>query len=319
MVYNNLEIHISSCKKDQHLVLNLIKNLKEFDFLKSCPIILFNDLNNPIDLQYSKEISKLGVFIFNHSLQKALKFLDKKYTSVYKYLTSDEYSHGPGQTIISNFLYPINQNKSILYLDSDIVFLNYPKNIKDFIEKNQCFFISDEQDAYSHISEDKLDPFKPLGLKGTKVNIGLYFINKFDLTIFLERIEYATKFILDANLDQKDLDENYPNVWYSSQTSMAHYLLSMGAKSLNKDLYYVPRLFNHLKMKESNLEYLINRSNINFNLVEALHLTTPIREFLEDIIFINIFYKSQKILSLDLLKIPFFNKKFREITRLKNE
>jgi hypothetical protein len=327
MSLDNLEIHICSCARHEHMLLNLINSIKEFDFLAYKPIIIFEDEKDPISFGYRNKLEKLGAYIFSHKISNALKYLDKRYEYFFKYLISDDFQWTPGPTILSKFLYPINQNKSILSMDSDIVFLNYPNQIKSFILENKPFFISDIQDAYSEISQDPHDPFKPLDLLDTRINIGLFFIENFNLNSFLETMDYTAKYILAADLKNKSLVDDLPHPWYSSQTMMAFYLRKMNSISLDLDKYYLQG--DHTKLREkvekelnkkiSNLEFLFKYiPPINFKTVEALHLTTPARKYLEDIIFLNIFYKNNENLPLELFKKKHFNVRFRELIKLIN-
>lgn len=327
MSLDNLEIHICSCARHEHMLLNLINSIKEFDFLADKPIVIFEDEKDPISIEYKNRLEKLKAYVFTHRISTALNYLDKKYEYFSKYLISDDFLWTPGPTILSKFLYPINQDKSILSIDSDIVFLNYPNQIKRFILENKPFFISDVQDAYSEISQDPNDPFKPLGLLGTRINIGLFFIENFNLNFFLEAMEYTSAYILAGDLKNKSLEDGLPHPWYSSQTMMAFYLKKMDAISLDLDKYYLQveypeyreEIEKELNKKISNLEFLFKHlPPIDFKTVEALHLTTPARKYLEDIIFLNIFYKNNGNLPLELFKKQHFNVRFRELIRLIN-
>lgn len=167
-MFSNLEIRILVCKKDIEMSLNMVNSLRKYHEFKNIPIFFHND--GSLDTECKTILNKLGnTFIIekNYADTKILEYIGD-YTSCKRYRFEINKLFNPTKMKLFDLFF-LSETKNILCIDSDILFINKPKNIINLINQSIPFYFPDFQNAYSFCKTTKANTLE-------KVNVGIFYI-----------------------------------------------------------------------------------------------------------------------------------------------
>ena len=245
-MFNDLEIRILICKRDVEMGLNMIKSLRKYIQFKNIPIYFHDD--GSLD-----DVSKHILLDIDNSF-----IIDRQYAddSIFQYISQFnnckkyrfENNKLFNNTKIKLFdLYFLSNSKNILCIDTDILFLNEPKQIIELIEKSIPFYFPDFQNAYSFCKNSKVDVLE-------KVNVGIFYIpSKKHYNI--DSIEFALNDLFTFGMTNGNWIEQ--SVWSHMYYKDGNYI------KLDEKIYQIPSPYKDIDLN-----------------VEALHFVghPPIRE-----------------------------------------
>jgi len=227
--FNDLEIHTLICKKDLLLAVNNIKSFRKYDIFKNIPIYLHDDGSlDENDFDILNEYGNINIIKRSYADEEI-----KKHISNHPYCTQYRLGDSPinlWHKIKSFDYFFFSKTKKILGMDTDLLFLRYPKNVVEYIISNTPFYFPDIQSAYC-FNEPK-DEISRL----ENVNTGLIFIPS-ENYYNIDSIENALSNLVKDNI-------NYFPSWIE-QSAFAHMFYVDGRyESLDVDKYRVPYFQN---------------------------------------------------------------------------
>lgn len=279
------EIHIVSCERDRKLLVNLVTSLREYDFFKDRRILVHECLED----KFKSDINLSNLKIIKHEASSEIikntlinhpncNWIRENYQRI---LTN-------GACIKKLFdVYITSEIKNILYFDSDILILNEPKEIINNIKNNVNFYMKDIQDGYVQTSLDKNDPFKPLNIKNTNINGGIYYLSNINLKKYIDFVEDKLNYIYIKNHENikeknfllKKAFSFFQIPWWTEQTILAAFLLENNAKSLDQNKYFIPEEYDDYK-------------SFDFKNIEAIHFAGKSRHKYEQTCIVYDFLKN---------------------------
>lgn len=226
MNYKEIEIHCLICKRDLLLAINNFKSLCKFEEFSQMPIYFHDDGSLNVD---EKEILKNNV--------PNSTFIDRKWADaeIEKYLENHpnckryrlDGNHINLWHKIKSFDYFFfSKTKKVLGMDTDLLFLQKPQSVIDYINTDTPFYFPDIQSAYC-FNEPKTEiPVVE------RVNTGLIYFPSPEY-YNLDDLENAL-----GNLTRNGI--NYFPSWIE-QSAFAHMFYKNGKyKSLNVEKYRIP-------------------------------------------------------------------------------
>ena len=181
-MFSDLEIRILVCKKDIEMCTNMIFSLQQYDEFKNVPIYLHED--GSMDNESIAVLSKIeNVYIVSKQNSDNLileHIKGNKYCE--KYRLENSRTNLWHKIKLFDF-YFFSNSKNILCIDTDILFINKPKNIIDLINKSIPFYFPDFQNSYSFSKNTKTNVLE-------NVNTGIFYIPSKDY-YHINEIEFA--------------------------------------------------------------------------------------------------------------------------------
>jgi FkbM family methyltransferase len=228
-VFTDLEIHTLICKKDILLAINNIKSFRKYDIFKNIPIylhddgsldendfIILNEYENIIIIKRSDADEEIKQYIANHPY-------------CLQYRLGDGHINLWHKIKLFDYFY-FSKSKKIIGMDTDLLFLRYPKDVIEYVISNTPFYFPDIQSAYCfNEPKDEITRFE-------NVNTGLIFIPSEEY-YNIDSIENALSNLVKNNI-------NYFPSWIE-QSAFAHMFYIDGRyKSLDINKYRVPYFQN---------------------------------------------------------------------------
>jgi len=251
-MFNDLEIRILICKRDIEMGLNMVKSLRRYEAFKKIPIYFHDDgsLNNDcknilLNIGNSYIVDKI------YADNTILEFINE-YKSCTKYRFENIRIFNNTKMKLFDF-YFLSNNKNILCIDSDILFLTEPKNIIELINQSTPFYFPDFQNSYSFCKDTKASVLD-------NVNVGIFYIPSKEY-YNINSIEFALNDLFTIGITNGDWIE---------QSAWSHMFYKNGQYiKLNTKKYQIPTPYD----------------NVSEN-IEALHFVghPPIRKLYNDFI-----------------------------------
>jgi hypothetical protein len=245
-MFSDLEIRILICKRDVEMGLNMIKSLRRYEIFKKIPIY-FHDDGSLDDNCKNILLSIDNSYIIDKTYADTiiLEFINE-YKSCKKYRFENIRIFNNTKMKLFDF-YFLSKSKNILCIDSDILFLNEPKNIIQLINQSTPFYFPDFQNSYSFCKNTKANILD-------NVNVGIFYIpskKHYDI----DSIEFALNDLFTIGMTNGDWIEQ--SVWSHMFYKVNEYI------KLDTEKYQIPTLYG----------------NISKN-IEALHFVShpPIRK-----------------------------------------
>jgi hypothetical protein len=238
-MFDDLEIRILICKRDIEMGLNMIKSLRQYDIFKYIPIYFHDDGSLDVD---SKSI--LLEFENSYIIDKTkadntiLEFLDN-YPSCKKYRFENIRIFNNTKMKLFDF-YFLSKSKNILCIDSDILFLNEPKNIIELINQSIPFYFPDFQNSYSFCKNTKVNVLD-------NVNVGIFYIPSKDY-YDINSIEFALNDLFTIGMTNGDWIE---------QSAWSHMFYQTGKYiKLDTEKYQIPTPHNSISKNSEALHFV---------------------------------------------------------------
>jgi hypothetical protein len=245
-MFNDLEIRILICKHDVEMGLNMVKSLRRYKTFKNIPIYFHDD--GSLDNDCKNILLSIGnSYIVDkiYADNTILKFINE-YKSCTKYRFENIRIFNNTKMKLFDFHF-LSKSKNILCIDSDILFLNEPKNIIELINQSTPFYFPDFQNSYSFCKDTKAGVLD-------NVNVGIFYIPSKEY-YNINSIEFALNDLFTIGITNGDWIEQ--SVWSHMFHQNGQYI------KLNTKKYQIPTPY----------------SNISKN-IEALHFVShpPIRK-----------------------------------------
>lgn len=194
-MFNDLEIRILICERDVQMAINMVKSLRKYDKFKNTPIYFHDDGSlNEESKNVILEISESYIVDKTYADSIILELLDK-YPNCKRYRFDDVRIFNNTKMKLFDF-YFLSKSKNILFIDSDILFLNEPKNIIDLVDKSSPFYFPDFQNSYSFCKSTKTNILE-------NVNVGIVYIptkNHYNIN----EIEFALNDLFTIGFTNRD-------------------------------------------------------------------------------------------------------------------
>ena len=168
-MFDNLEIRTLICKKDIEMGLNMVKSLRKYDRFDNVPIYFHDDGSLSIESKNTLlEIGAAHIVERDYADTNILEVL-KNQKNCLKYRFDNGRLFNNTKMKLFDF-YHISETKNILCIDSDILFLDEPKNMIELIDQSKPFYFPDFQNSYCFKKNKKsffylrnlVGSFKPL-------------------------------------------------------------------------------------------------------------------------------------------------------------
>jgi hypothetical protein len=276
----DLEIHSLVCSRDVLMALNNYKSLQKYEEFKTVPIYLHDD----------GSLTDCDIELLN-TLEN-IKIIDRKYadSKIEKYIKNHKYSlqYRLGRNNINLWhkiklfdYYYLSESKKILCIDTDLLFINRPKVLIDYIISGTPFYFPDIQNAYCfNKSEEEV-------LYLDKVNTGIIFIPS-ENYYNIDDIEFALSNLI------KDNTNNFPS--WIEQSAFAH-------------MFYKQNKYTSLPSEKYRIPFF---QTIDIDKIECLHFVSfdSVRELYDEYVnYLNIeeneiVYKKKFFIKFNDYKIP---------------
>jgi len=228
-MFKNLEIRVLICKKDLEMGLNMVNSIRKHIQFENIPIYFHDD--GSLDDECKNILLNIeNCFIVNKDYADA-NIIDyiKGYTNCEKYRLEKSRMSLWHKIKLFDF-YFLSNSKNILCIDTDILFINKPKEIIELIETSKAFYFPDFQNSYSFSKNSKLNTLD-------KVNTGIFYI--------------PNKEYFDIDCIEVALNELYTtgitNVNWIEQSAYS-YMFHKNEKyiRLNDEKYQIPTSYNNV-------------------------------------------------------------------------
>lgn len=223
--FKNLEIHSLICNRDVVMAINNFKSLQKFDEFKDLPIYLHDD----------GSLSDLDISLLSDI--KNVKFIDRKWADeqIEKFIKDHPncMSYRLGSSKINLWhkiktfdYFFFSESKSILGMDTDLLFMRKPEDVINLINSGTPFYFPDVQSSYSfNEPKSEVPVYK-------NVNTGLIYIPSEEY-YNLDDLEFALSNLVRNNI-------NYFPSWIE-QSAFAHMFYKNGEYvSLSVEKYRIP-------------------------------------------------------------------------------
>jgi hypothetical protein len=222
-MFNDLEIRILICKRDVQMGLNMIGSLRRYNQFKNIPIYFHDDGTLDDDSKHTLlNVGNSHIIDKTYADNTVLKFINE-------HKNSKKYRFEPirifNNTKMKLFdFYFISKSKNILCVDSDILFLNEPKDIIELIYESKPFYFPDFQNSYSFCKSTKANVLE-------NVNVGIFYIPSKDY-YNIQEIEFALNDLFTIGVTNGDWIEQ--SVWSHMFYKDGRYI------KLNEKKYRIP-------------------------------------------------------------------------------
>ena len=238
-MFNDLEIRILICKSDVEMGLNMIKSLRRYEKFENIPIYFHNDgslddecKNILLSINNSYIVDKI------YADTTILEFINE-YKSCKKYRFENIRIFNNTKMKLFDF-YFLSKSKNILCIDSDILFLNEPKNIIELISQSIPFYFPDFQNSYSFCKNTKVNVLN-------NVNVGIFYIpskHYYDIS----SIEFALNDLFTIGMTNGDWIE---------QSAWSHMFYKIGKYiKLDIEKYQIPTPYNNISKNNEALHFV---------------------------------------------------------------
>ena len=278
--FKDLEIHTLICKKDLLLAINNLKSFQKYDTFKNIPIYFHDDGSlDENDFAILNEYKNVNIIKRSYADEEIKKYIEN-HPYCFQYRLGDSHINLWHKIKLFDYYY-FSKSKKIIGMDTDLLFLRYPKNVIEYVVANTPFYFPDIQSAYCfNEPKDEISRFE-------NVNTGLIFIPSEEY-YNIDSIENALSNLVKNNI-------NYFPSWIE-QSAFAHMFYVDGRyKTLDVDKYRVPYF-----------------QNVEVDLAECLHFVSypAVREEYESYInYINLdsgelIYSKEFIVKYNDIDIP---------------
>ena len=285
--FKDLEIHTLICNRDVLLAINNFKSLQKFEEFKDVPVFLHDDGSlTESDIILLNNIKNV-VLIKRSDADFDIEEHIKDYPNCYSYRLGKNPINLWHKIKTFDYYY-FSKTKKVLGLDSDLLFMQKPKNVIDLINSNTPFYFPDVQSSYCfNEPKDEVPVFK-------NVNTGLIYIPSPEY-YDINSLEFAL-----GNLVGKGV--NYFPSWIE-QSAFAH-------------MFYKDGRYVSLGLDEHRIPYF---QSVDIKKIECLHFVSypPVRELYKtyidylDISNGDLVYDKNFIIEFENHKIPLNLKMFR--------
>jgi len=227
-MFSALEIRVLICKRDIEMGLNMIKSLRKYNQFKSIPIYFHNDgsLNNE---DKNKLLNTEHSFIVDRDYaDNIISNYLSEFESCKRYRFEINKLFNNTKMKLFDF-YFLSTSKNILCIDTDILFLNEPKEMIKLIEKSIPFYFPDFQNAYSFCKSSKVNVLE-------KVNVGIFYIpskQEYDINA----IEFALNDLFTIGMTNGNWIEQ--SAWSHMYHKNGNYV------KLNENKYKIPNPYQN--------------------------------------------------------------------------
>ena len=167
-MFNSLEIRVLICKQDIDKGINMIKSLTKFEQFKNVPVYFHDDGSLDENCKnLLNDIQNCEIIDRKYADSTIIDFISK-YNNCQKYRLGDNRINRWHKIKLFDF-YFLSVSKNILCIDSDILFINKPKNVIKLIEESTPFYFPDFRNSYSFTKDTKVSMLD-------NVNTGLIYI-----------------------------------------------------------------------------------------------------------------------------------------------
>lgn len=240
----DLEIHSLICHKDVCFAINCIESLIKNEEFSDVPIYFHEDGSlTDEDVDLLKNLSSNIYFIFKKTADEEIKEFLVNHPNCYKYRLGDKNNIFLWHKIKSFDYFFFSKTKKILCLDTDLLFINKPLQLIEYIEKSTPCYFPDLQNAYCFNDPKDEIPTLP------NVNTGI---------IFIPGEEYYNINSLEnalSNLIKND--KNYFPSWIE-QSAFAH-------------MFYVDGRYKSLDFEKNRIPFF---QSVDYGKVECLHFVS---------------------------------------------
>lgn len=238
-MFNNLEIRILICKRDVEMALNMINSLRRHIEFKTIPIYLHDD--GTLDIDSKNKLLNIGnTYIVDREYAdgKVSEYLTN-YKSCKRYRFENNKLFNPTKMKLFDF-YFLSNNKNVLCIDSDILFVNKPEIMIDLITNSIPFYFPDFQNAYSFCKTTKANVLE-------KVNVGIFYIPSKPY-YNIDSIEFALNDLFTIGMTNGNWIE---------QSAWSHMFYTDGRYvKLNEEKYQIPNPYVNTSLNVESLHFV---------------------------------------------------------------